>query len=164
MHLVDVFEYAASPEEVYAMMTDVEFLERKCKAQYATSYSASAETNDTGATTVANRELPTRGFPDFVRSMVGQSIHVVETVHWGRPSAGGVRQARLVVTMGAAPLRLTGTITLEPGGVGTVVTYDADLTARVPFVGGRIEKAAERPILSGMRKERETGQAWLAGR
>jgi uncharacterized protein YndB with AHSA1/START domain len=162
MHIVDEFEYAASPDEVFEMMTDEEFIERKCAAQHATSYSASVRFDGDEATAVAQRELPTGGFPEFVRSLVGRSIQVVETVHW-RPARGdGGRSAQLTVTMGTAPIGLTGTITLQPGGLGTIVTYDAELKARVPFVGSKVEQAAKPTLLTGMRKELETGQAWLA--
>ncbi len=163
MHIVDVFEYAASPDEVFVMMTDEEFIERKCAAQHSTSYSASVQIAGEAATAVATRELPTGGFPDFVRSLVGNSIRVVETVEWSEARLDGARTARLTVTMGAAPIGLTGRITLEPGGLGTIVTYDANLKARVPFVGGKVENAAKPTLLTGMRKEFETGQAWLDG-
>lgn len=163
MHLVDVFEYAATPDEVFEMMTDAEFIEYKCQAQHATSYSASVEVSANGTVAVANRELPTHGFPDFLTSMVGRTIHVVETVHWATPPrADGSRTGRFTVTLGSAPISITGTVTLEPGGAGTVVTYEADLKAKVPFVGGKIERAAEPTLLSAMRKERETGTWWLS--
>ena len=163
MHIVDVFEYPASPDEVFVMMADEEFIQRKCAAQHATSYSASVQFDGDQATAVAKRELPTRGFPDFVRSLVGNSILVVETVQWAGARRDGGRTARLTVTMGNAPIGVTGTITLEPGGMGTIVTYDANLKARVPFVGGKVEQAAKPTLLTGMRKELETGQAWLVG-
>ncbi|MGB8384200.1 MAG: DUF2505 domain-containing protein [Dermatophilaceae bacterium] len=163
MHIVDVFEYPASPDEVFVMMTDEEFIERKCAAQHATNYSAAVELDGDEAIAIAKRELPTRGFPDFLRSLVGNSILVVETVQWSGARASGARTARLTVTMGSAPIGLTGTITLEPGGLGTIVTYDADLKARVPLVGGKVEQAAKPTLLTGMRKEFETGQAWLDG-
>ncbi len=164
MHIVDVFEYAASPDEVFAMMTDEEFIERKCAAQHASNYSASVQfLGDDEARAVATRELPTKGFPDFVRSLVGNSIRVVETVEWAPARFDGGRTGRLTVTMGSAPIGLTGTITLEAGGLGTIVTYDANLKAKVPFVGGKVEQAAKPTLLTGMRKELETGQAWLDG-
>ncbi|MGV1008149.1 MAG: DUF2505 domain-containing protein [Dermatophilaceae bacterium] len=163
MHIVDEFEYAATPDEVYDMMTDEEFIERKCAAQHATNYSASVRFNGDQATAVARRELPTGGFPEFVRSLVGTSIQIVETAQWDAARWDGGRTARLTVTMGSAPIGLTGTITLQPGGLGTIVTYSAELKARIPFVGGKVEQAAKPTLLTGMRKELETGELWLAG-
>jgi hypothetical protein len=163
MHIVDVFEYAADPDEVFEMMTDEEFIEAKCQAQHATSYSASVHVSTSGTTAVANRELPTQGFPEFLTSLVGRSIHVVETVQWAQASANGTRRATLTVTMGTAPIGITGTITLEPGGAGTVVRYEAHLKAKVPFIGGKIERAAKPTLLSAMNKERETAAWWLEG-
>ena len=72
----------------------------------------------------------------------------------GRARAGTVELA-------GAPIDLAGTLSLAPTGRGSVETVDGDLKARVPLLGGQIEKAAAPALESAIRVERETGQAWL---
>jgi hypothetical protein len=58
---------------------------------------------------------------------------------------------------------MTGTLRMAPGGSGTRIDVDGDLKAKIPLLGGKVEKAAEQPILSAIDKEQEVGTAWLAG-
>lgn len=161
MHITERYELPAPPDEVFQMLTDEDFVTRKCAAQHAIRHSAQVHRRGDTAKVVAHRELPTGGFPDFAKALVGHTIHVTETVEWSAPRPDGSRTGRLTVHMGAAPIGVHGTITLAPGGAGSVVTYDGDLKARVPFIGGRVENAAKPTLIAGIRKERETGDVWL---
>ena len=53
-------------------------------------------------------------------------------------------------------------VVLFCGGLGTRIDLDGDLKAKIPLLGGKIEKAAEGPILGAIEKEQEVGTAWLA--
>ena len=44
------------------------------------------------------------------------------------------------------PPTMHGTLLLEPGGPGTLEHIEADLKAKVPLIGGKLEKAAASPI------------------
>ena len=56
------------------------------------------------------------------------------------------------------------TLSLAPGGQGTVETVEGDLKARVRLLGSMVENAAAPAIRSAIRVESETGQDWLASR
>ena len=58
---------------------------------------------------------------------------------------------------------MNGTVRLGPAGSGTRIDVDGDLKAKIPLLGGKVEKAAEGPILGAIEKEQEVGTAWLAG-
>ena len=162
MQISESFTYPAPVETVFAMMTDEEFQSRKCEATHAIAHSESVTVTSTEATVVTTRELPTDGFPDFVRSFVGQTTQVVETINYHPVATDGSRIGDLHITMGTAPIGLTGTITLEPIGGDTQVTVDGELKARVPFIGGKVGEAAAPSALAGIRKEHKVGLAWLA--
>jgi hypothetical protein len=66
--------------------------------------------------------------------------------------------------MGGAPIHLEGNISLAQGGHGSIETIEADLRARIPILGAKIEQAAAPAIQSAIRVEEETGEAWLATR
>ncbi|MEO6142382.1 MAG: DUF2505 domain-containing protein [Dermatophilaceae bacterium] len=161
MKITATFDYAGTPHDVFAMLIDEEFQARKCVATGALSHSVSVRAQDDRTVIVSNRELPTDGFPDFVKSLVGATLAVTETQDWGPAGPGGARQGRLTVDIAGAPIDLAGTLSLAPAGEGSVESVEGELKARIPLIGGKIEKAAAPAIESAIRAERETGQAWL---
>lgn len=161
MKISATFDYAATPHDVFAMLIDEDFQARKCVATGALSHSVSVSAQGDRTVIVSNRDLPTDGFPDFVKSLVGATLAVTETQDWGPAGPDGARQGRLTVDIAGAPIDLAGTLSLAPAAQGSVETVDGDLKARIPLIGSKIEKAAAPAIESAMRAERETGQAWL---
>lgn len=161
MKISTTFDYAATTDEVFAMIADPAFQELKCVATGALSHSVAIRAEGDRTLVVSKREMPTGGFPDFVKSFVGDTLALTETQDWGPRDADGGRQGRLTVALAGAPVDLTGTLSLAPAGQGCVESVDSDLRARMPLIGGKIEKAAAPAIESAMNVERETGQAWL---
>jgi uncharacterized protein YndB with AHSA1/START domain len=155
-------DYAAPPEAVFAMLANEDFQTRKCAATGARRHSVSISAHGDHTVIVSSRDLPTDDFPDFVKNMVGATLAVTETQDWGPPGPEGSRQGRLTVDIASAPIDMSGTLTLAPGALGTVETIEGDLKARIPLIGGMIEKAAAPAIQSAIRVEKETGHAWLA--
>ena len=161
MKISATFDYSATPQRVFAMLTDAEFQNRKCIATGALSHSVSISTEGDRTIIINHRQMPTDGFPDFVKSMVGATLAVTETQVWGPPSHDGGREGSIKVDLGSAPLDLVGVLSLAPAGQGSLESVDANLKAKIPLIGGKIEKAAAPAIESAIRVERETGQAWL---
>ena len=164
MKISTTIDYAATPEAVFAMLADEDFQGRKCTATGARRHSVSISENGDHTVIVSTRDLPTDGFPDFVKNMVGDTLVVTETQDWGPPGTEGSRQGSLNVEIAGAPVELAGTLSLAPGGQGTVETVEGDLKARVRLLGSMVENAAAPAIRSAIRVESETGQNWLASR
>jgi hypothetical protein len=162
MKISATIDYAATPQEVFAMLADEDFQARKCAANGARRHVVSIESEDELTTIVSTRDLPTDDLPSFVRSIVGDTLTVTETQEWGPPGTDGTRSGRLTVNIVGAPIDLAGTLLLAPGGQGSVETVEGDLKARLPLIGDKIEKAAAPAIQSAIRVESETGEAWLA--
>jgi hypothetical protein len=94
--------------------------------------------------------------------MVGETLKVTETQDWGPAAADGSRRATVEMLVSGAPITLKGTMSLTPGGPGTLEEIDAELKAKVPLVGGKIEKAAAPPIEEAIDIEARTAHEWLA--
>lgn len=154
--------YPAGPEAVFAMLTDETFLAQVCTATGAVRHEVAVVLAGGGARVTTRRELPTDQVPDFVRRFVGDTLTVVRVDTWAAAGADGSRRGEMAVEIAGAPVRLTGTLALTPDGATTVEDVDGDLKASVPLVGGKVEKAAEPAIRSGLRKEEQLGKAWLA--
>ncbi len=137
----------ATPEEVYAVLTDPDFQRAKCDATTdGGPHSVDVTAHAVGHRVRTSRELPADGLPDIARSFVGSTLTVVEVYAWGPPGPDASREAEVDLRVEGAPLVLRGTLRLEPEGAGSTQLLEAELTATVPFVGGRIEKAAAQPI------------------
>jgi uncharacterized protein YndB with AHSA1/START domain len=157
-------DYAATPKEVFDMLADEEFQNRKCVATGALSHTVSIRSQGDRTIIVSTRDMPTNDFPSFIQSMTGDTLAVTETQDWGEPGSDGTRQGTITVDMAGAPLDLTGTLLLAPDGQGSVETVEADLKGKIPIIGRKIEQAAAPAIESAIRVESETGKAWLASK
>jgi len=162
MKISATIDYAAAPLDVFAMLADEEFQDRKCAATGAHRHTASVSVKGDRTIILSSRDMPTDDFPSFVKNMVGATLTVTETQDWGPPSTDGTRSGTLSVDIAGAPIDLTGTLLLAPGGHGSVETVEGELKARIPLVGRKVEEAAASAIQSAIRVEGETGAAWLA--
>ena len=163
MRITTSFDYAATPEDVFAMLADQAFQAAKVEAAHPLSHTESVTPKGEQTEIVTSRVISTEGFPDFAKSMIGPKLRVTETIVWSRASADGSRTGTMTIAIGDAPVRMNGTLRLAAGGSGTRIDVDGDLKAKVPLLGGKVEKAAEGPILSAIEKEQEVGAKWLAG-
>lgn len=157
----EVQHYTAEPLAVFAMLSDPEFIERKCLASGSIEASAEVTTEDAGTTIVSRRVLPAK-LPGFAKKFVGDTLTLIETQKWSDPDAGE-RTGTFVVDFGNNPISFGGSVTLRPDGPGTRVEYVGDIKCSVPFVGGKIEKVAEDWITRYLDKEQRVGTEWLDG-
>jgi hypothetical protein len=162
MKIAKSIDYAATPDQVFTVLADPAFQEAKCAATAAIRYSAQVSTSGERTVITTERVLPSDGLPDFAKSMVGESLTVSETQDWGPAAADGSRQGRVEMTVAGAPISLSGTLSLKPGGQGTVELLDSELKARVPLIGGKIEQAAAPPIENAIAIEAKTAHEWLS--
>jgi hypothetical protein len=157
--------YDADPTTVAEMLADPAFQERKCAEMGALEWEVDVARGSDGSLTVTtSRTMPTSQVPDFVRTMVGETLQITQVDDWGPPAADGSREGSVSVRIEHAPVRLTGTQRIAADGSACVHDVTGDLTASVPLFGGKIEKASEPAIQAAFRKEGKVGRAWLAGR
>lgn len=164
MKISETWSYDADPDQVWAMLTDRAFQERKCAASGALSYETSIEEHEDGAATiVVSREMPADEIPSQVRRLLSGGLVVEETQEWSVADEGGSRSGTAHVVIKGTPATMKGSLSLVGQGNSTSLSLDAELKAGVPLVGGQIEKAAAPAIIAGIRVEAEEGQAYLAG-
>ncbi|HIT75395.1 MAG TPA: DUF2505 domain-containing protein [Candidatus Avipropionibacterium avicola] len=155
MDITSRAEFAATPEQVFTMLTDQGYLEQVCVASHALSYECSVQ----GSTTRSRRELPA---PEQARKFTGASLTIVEEVAWGDADPQGARTARLTLSVPGQPMTMTGTASLAPGGAGSVVSVAADLKVNIPLLGKKLEQSAAPAILEGLKIQEDVGKDWLA--
>jgi len=156
-----VQHYTAGPLDVFAMLSDPAFIEKKCLASGSIEASAEVTTEDAGTTIVSRRVLPAK-LPGFAKKFVGETLTLIETQNWTDDDEG-TRTATFVVDFGNNPISFGGNVTLRPDGSGTRVEYIGDIKCGVPFVGGKIEGVAQDWITRYLDKEQRVGTEWLDG-
>ena len=147
-------DFAGTPQDVYAMMTDQGYLERVCVASESLSYDASVN----GSSTRTSRTLPS---PDSAARFTGPQLTVVEEVQWGQAGADGARTGALTMTVLGQPVRLTGQLQLGPGGRGTTVDLTGELKVAIPLLGRKLEESSAPAVLAGFRTQQRVGDRWL---
>ena len=148
-------DFAATPQDVYAMMTDQAYLEEVCVASASVSYDASVN----GSSTRTSRTLPS---PESAARFTGPHLTVVEEVAWGQAGGDGARTGALTMTVVGQPVRLTGQLQLRPGGRGTTVDLTGELKVAIPLLGRKLEESSAPAVLAGFRTQQKVGDRWLA--
>ncbi len=147
-------DFAASPDAVYAMMTDQGYLEEVCVASESISYDASVN----GSSTRSSRTFAS---PESVARFTGPQLTVVEEVAWGEPALDGSRTGTMTMTVLGQPVSLKGSLQLRPGGRGTTVDLNGELKVAIPLLGRKLEQSSAPAVLAGFRTQQRVGDRWL---
>ncbi|WP_148256577.1 DUF2505 domain-containing protein [Kribbella flavida] len=155
--------YDATPEEVFAIVTDATFREQACEKTKALSYDV--KVSSTGGDTVVRveRKMPADDVPDIARKFVGETLTVVQTETWHAPNADGSRDADVRGEITNTPVTLKGTASIRPDGAGAVQAIELDVKVAVPLIGKKIEPFVVDAVRSGLAKEHELGREWHDG-
>lgn len=163
MRVTAEMTYPAAPAEVFAMIADQAFQDRKLKGTGALSWEVAVRADADATVVTSKRALPTDQVPEAFRGFIGGQITLLQTETWGPAGANGSRTGTLVVEVAGAPVRLEAQLSLAPTDSGTQQMVEGELKARVPLFGGRIEKAAEPAVRAAIDAEERLGREWLAG-
>ena len=163
MELSLVTSYDASPEEVFAMITDVTFQEQVFERLMVESYDVVVgDAGDDRALRVLWQTHPV-DVPVVVRRLVGQSLEVTQNKVWHRPQLDGAREADVDGEVSGVPVRLTGRTRILPDGGGTTQVFELHISASVPMVGKGLEQLVADVVRSRLEKKFEVAWAWLSG-
>ena len=154
--------YNADPVTVFAMLTDEAFLALKAQATGALRHQRSVDRDGDRVTVRLLRVMPP-DVPDFVRRFVGDTIDLDQTDLWEPAAADGSRTGSIRISMGGAPVQLTGDMRLTPTDAGSLTSIDAQIKAAIPLFGGKIEKAVHDALLQAVQIEENVGREWLDG-
>ena len=163
MHVRVQLRYDAAAPTVAAMLADAGYARARVEASGAAVEQADVTgTVDAAFTVATRRSVPTEQIPAQARALVGSRLEVRQVEAWEAPEADGTREGTVVVEISGTPVRLTGTVTLDGGPAGSVLTYDGELKATIPLFGGAVEQAAVGALRSALEAEQAAGIRWLA--
>lgn len=149
--------FEADQSSVLAMLTDPAYWDKVAVATAAISSVATVTSDGPTTKVVVDQEQEVVGVPSFAKKFVGDSTRAITTQVWSGNTA------TYVVETPGKPTSMSGTMTVTAQGSGTVLTYDLDVKASVPLIGGKLEKLVAELFTAGLGKEQTVGSAWLAG-
>ncbi len=166
MRITEQLRHPASVHAVYAMLRDPAYQELRCERSGSLGHEVTIEEPVDeaiyGPTVVTRRRMATDEFPDVTKSLIGRTVDIVETTSWGAASSDGTREASFTLSVEKTPVNLVGGVHIAPEGDHTVHTVDGELSAHVPFIGGKIERAIGPIITRAIELEDQLGREWLA--
>jgi Protein of unknown function (DUF2505) len=149
--------YETTAAKVFAMLADPAFREQVCADQDVVSVEVDISRSGKGMSVVID-QLQRTPVPGFARKVMGETTQAVQREDWHDR-----HHADLVIETPGLPATISGTITLERAGTGTVEVVDLHIRCGIPLIGGRLEKLFGDLIAKAIRSEHRTGQAWLKG-
>jgi len=148
--------YAATPDEVFAMIADPAFRRKVAAAQGVVSIEVTSEARD-GLHLVVDQEQNTAGLPAIAKKIVGDTTRAIITEDWV-----GHRGSYDIAAPGK-PTKATGTVAIEDDGTGTRYVLELEVSVKVPLIAGKLEKVMADQIADGLDIEHRVGRAWLEG-
>ncbi|MDO9378627.1 MAG: DUF2505 domain-containing protein [Nocardioidaceae bacterium] len=142
----------ATPEAVFALISDPSFRDEVCTTMGATRHDVDVTSQGGAATITIARTLPA-DLPDMLKKMVGDTVSVDQVEHWDAPDASGDRTGRVAVDIKGQPASMKGATTLAARGDDTVLTVVGDVTVKIPFIGKKVEPEVAKAIVQALRLE-----------
>lgn len=156
--------YDATPEAVFAMLCDPEFLRAKFEATDAIAYAITecSATPGGGFRIVTDRTVRA-DIPGFAKKFFKPENAMTQTEDWG-PVVDGVREGTWKVEPHGLPVSVStsGTTRLEAVDGGSVQHVAATIKVGVPLVGGKLERFVYDQAKKTMDLEHAFGRKWLA--
>lgn len=147
----------ASPEQVYAMLSERDFRDAVCEFQRFPRRDVTITTTSAGMDVRVDQHRPATEVPSFARKFVGDEINIVQTESWSSTTS-----ASLHVTIPGKPGDMLGTVTLNSVDGGTTEVVEVEVKASIPLVGGKIEGVIADMLGKALRAENKVGRDWLS--
>lgn len=158
--------YAASPEDVFTMMTDPGVLTAKYESLGHRDIEITEHSVDAGgAVTVASRRSVPMDVPGFAKKLLKPMNTVEQQDEWNAPAADGSRTGTWRVKAAGVPVDVGGTLHLSPGKKkrATVVEISGEVRSSVPIIGGKLAGFIGGDVQRTLGAEEEFNDGHLVG-
>jgi len=144
------------------MLADPVYVRAKVAASGGEVLHVDVTPGEGGAFTVTTRRaLPTDLIPPQARAFIGDRLEVRQAEAWEAADADGARRGTVAVEIAGAPVRMTGTVALIPGGESSRVVYDGELKANVPLFGAMVEETAAKAVRTALEAEEAVAREYV---
>lgn len=131
-------KFSAPIDAVYAAFTDPEFLEQRSLDLGELSADCKVKKAGSGHAVTMKRKVE-RELPSFLARLFNPVQQIVIEEKWSDDGDGG-KEATYLLTVTGQPVEVSATISLRPAGKGCVYEISHRAKARIPLIGGQIER------------------------
>jgi Protein of unknown function (DUF2505) len=135
-----IHTYQHAADEVFAALTDFEAVAAKYEAIGQSEVQlVRREQGDDGSVTLVTSRVVPLDLPGFAKKVLSPKQHVTQTDVWSAPDDSGRRSGTFVVEAKGTPVRVQGTLQLDPRGSNECTnTTEVTVECKVPLIGGKI--------------------------
>lgn len=153
-------QYAATPDQLWAMLCDQSYWNAKYAALGATDVQwIQFEPGDAELTLSSTREVAAN-LPGFAKKVIGETASVTQTEHWKRN--GDHLSCQIEIATHGAPGGTHGTMSVTPNPAGATWTADFETKIQIPFLGHKVEHLMHDETAETFRVEKQFNDSWLA--
>lgn len=137
-NVIHTYEHAA--DEVFTALTDFEAVKSKYEAIGQSEVQlVRRDQGDDGSITLATTRVVPLELPGFAKKVLSPKQHVTQTDVWSASDRSGRRMGTFVVEAKGTPVRVRGTLQLDPRGSSKCTnTTEVIIECKVPLIGGKI--------------------------
>ncbi len=156
--------YAASPDVVFAAMTNPEVLVEKYQSLGHHDVKILDHSVTGGVMSIRSRRGVPMDVPGFAKRFFSPINVVQQHDEWDPMGDDGVRRGTWQVVARGVPVTVGGTLRMEAVPGGTTVEMNGEVHCSVPLVGGRIAEFVANDVLHTMRGEESFNDDYVAHR
>lgn len=161
MELSRSHTYPASVDAVIAVLSDADAVTRRYEGMGHRDIEIRECGRDDDSARIVTSRVVDVELPGFARKVLSPTNTMVQTDEWRRDGDGWTGEFRAEVA--GAPVEMSGTMSLEPDGSGTVHTVTTSMKVKVPLVGGKIaDWAGKNDIPRTLQAEFDANDDWLS--
>jgi hypothetical protein len=159
-HIDTLDQYAASTDQIWAMLLQQAYWDAKYAALGATNlewleFSPSGDTLKVSSVrhVVAN-------LPAAAKKIVGETTEVTQTEEWTR--TGDELTSKITINTKGLPGGFTGASKITPSDAGSSWKIDLDIKVAIPFLGKKLEGVAYDETGDNFKQEKVFNDTWLS--
>ena len=144
-------KYAASVEQVFALLSDPRWIEQRCLALGELAAKVKSR-KSAGAVVLTMTRRVRRDLPALLARVVSPESDLQFEETWSAPQEG-IRRGHLRITAPGQPLTVTADFELAPAGKGSVYRIKHVTKADVPLIHAAVERWVQGQIEEGCAAE-----------
>lgn len=155
------FKFSHSADDVFDLFCDPDFLVDRSMALGEVSADAEIDEDDNGKVTITMRREVKRDLPSFLAKVFNPQQVINLTEEWQQ--IGDNYKGKGVFTVEGQPVTVKTDMQLIADGDSSVFSISYSAKAKIPMIGGKVEKFIHGNCVDGTQKEMEFTAERLAG-
>ncbi len=153
-------DYAATPDQIWAMISEKAYWEGKYSELGASNIAWSTFDAAADKLTVSSTREVDANVPAVAKKIIGEKAVVTQTEKW-RKAAGNL-ECNIEITTKGAPGGTNGTMIVKSSGSGSAWSADLEIKVSIPLLGKKLEGMMLEETEANFKKEKIYNDQWIS--